>query len=985
MKKKYGRIIGIIASVCSIINIAGFSPANAAGELKVADLNYKEQTGYNLGYSDCGYSSALWINAKPGKIWTVNPSTFSLLLIDIGGYSGTMNGKNVDYDLDSAFFESLEESLKNARMNGVTTGIRLRYDSNGTNNPEPLTFQKVLDHIAQLGESNLLYEYEDVVSFVETGMVGAWGEQWGGKYVSLNEKAQVLDAFLDIVPSSISVAVRTPNTVREWLSVYCGINTTAADMSYNIEDPVLAAKAEQIGLYNDGYMGSDSDLGTFSNRKGELEWLAGAASYGGEFSGADEFRLGYDTWQPQNALPEMYYSNLMRINGNIYRTRSVSESFNTRDEAQARLDKVGALYQKMGLGNFNYDGSVTEKDGKYTASWKWMGYDDFTFDSALDEKLGTECDNSAFYGETVWQYMRAHLGYRFVLRSSAITESADPGEKLNMEFTVDNTGFSEAPKDKEVEVLLSNGNVTYTYTTDINAGNWMSGTANNEKVEIKLPETMSGGEWKVYLRISALNEDAQYDTLFCNRFANEELQYDEMLQANYMGSINISGEADKEKVKYDDKRAPGYYPENPAEFEVDNSGKVSLLDRNYTFTENDHYGFTFLYKISGVTEPMQLGKWYLSFTDNNTGYSSAYTTYGLNIRNQEISQDGYYALSVPFYSAVFNFDKAATAGLTKLTGFSFNDSRNFWSDKTYTQMNGNSGVKITPVGFVEGSPEGYNVTYHLPSGDVTYSGSYGFTDVKKQNIVNSNAVTALSLLNKEFEREYTDKNGGVYTFVGFTTKKDDKSCIINDDFIALGDIELYPYYEYDKTATDFNQVTYELYNGMDSQGIRYKLDETTLTAVAGDGSVWENNSAFSESGSIIIPAYVTSGGKNYKVTGISDNAFGSNIRVREAILPDTVKSIGKNAFYKGTVLYVYEGSVTEKLLKDTDYTVITMESERLFGDVNSDGKTDNLDYKALSQWLLTGNNNIDGNAADMNKDSSVNIFDLIMLKRFLSE
>ncbi len=107
--------------------------------------------------------------------------------------------------------------------------------------------------------------------------------------------------------------------------------------------------------------------------------------------------------------------------------------------------------------------------------------------------------------------------------------------------------------------------------------------------------------------------------------------------------------------------------------------------------------------------------------------------------------------------------------------------------------------------------------------------------------------------------------------------------------------------------------------------------------------------------------------------------------MREAILPDTVKSIGENAFYKGTVLYVYEGSVTEKLLKDTDYTVVTIESGKLFGDVNSDGKPDSLDYEALSQWLLTGKNKIDSEAADMNKDSAVNIFDLIMLKRFLSE
>lgn len=41
-----------------------------------------------------------------------------------------------------------------------------------------------------------------------------------------------------------------------------------------------------MGLYNDGYMGSNSDLGTFSNREIETNWLHRVTEetyYGGEF------------------------------------------------------------------------------------------------------------------------------------------------------------------------------------------------------------------------------------------------------------------------------------------------------------------------------------------------------------------------------------------------------------------------------------------------------------------------------------------------------------------------------------------------------------------------------------------------------------------------------------------------------------------------------------------------------------------------------
>lgn len=985
MKKKSGKITALIVSLCSIVNLSFAVPVAHADEtLVVSDLNYTESTEYNLGYADCGYSSALWINAKPGKIWTQNPLSFSLLLIDIGGYSSGINGENIDYDLDDAFFESLEGTLINARNNGVTVGIRLRYDSNGTNNPEPATFQKVIDHIDQLGESGLLEKYEDVISYIETGLVGAWGEQWGGKYVSLQHKAQVLNEFLDIAPDSISVSVRTPNTVRQWLSDYCNISTTAADMSYEISDPELAAKAARIGLYNDGYMGSDSDLGTFSNRNGETQWLSGAAAYGGEFSGADEFRIGYSTWQPQNALPEMYLTNLMRINGNIYRSRAVTSEYSTREEAQERLDSVGELYKKMGLGGFDYAGTITEKDGKYVAGWKWMGYDDFTFNSELDSLLGVNCDNSAFYGETVWQFIRAHLGYRYVLRSAAMNTKVAPGENLNIEFSVENTGFAEAPKEKEVEIVLNNKTVTYSFTTDVNVGDWMSATLNKESVSAVLPDTISGGEWDVYLRVSDVNDDAFYDSVFCNRFANEDLQYNEQLGANYIGTLTVSGEKNEAAPEKEDKRAAGYYPVSTQPIKVDNDNLVSLLNKNYTFTSPDHFGFTFLYKISGVTEPMQLGNWYLGFNNSGSGYSSAYTTYGLNTRNHQISKDGYYALHIPFYSAVFNFSGAADANAFTLTAFNFNDSRNYWSADTYTQVNGNTNVQITPIGFVEGAPEGYNVTFHLPDGDKNYTGSYGFTDVSKQSITEKEAVTVLSLLEKAPESSYTDKDGKVYNLLGFTTKENDKSCLIDENFIAIGDIELYPYYEIDRNKTDFNVNSETLVNGMDSQGIKYILDDLTMTASVGDGSDWENNGSFYGSRSIIIPAYVVSGGKKYTVSSIGKNAFAPDVDMYEAVIPDTVREIGENAFYKGTVLYVTKTGYPAGLLENLENEVVYIDSHTLMGDVDQDASVNSADVVLLTQWLL-GNEkaNIYVPASDCVTDGVINVFDLVMLRSII--
>ncbi len=980
--KTFVKSLSVILAAVSACNCIPTMLLSAA-EMQTADLNYTESTEYDLGSCDSGYTSCPWIRAAPGKDWSTSITRYSLLLISVAGYSSAMNESGTDYDFDEAFFTSLENTLKSAQENGVTVGIRFRYDENGIEKPEPADFEQVLRHVEQIGESGLLTKYQESISFIETGFVGCWGEQWGGKYTSLTHKAQLLNAFMKITPLSIPLLVRTPNTVRQWLLDYCGVETTAADMTYTIADESLAAQAARVGLYNDGYMGSDYDLGTYQNRPGETAWLHTAPSYGGEFSGNDEYRLKYPNWQPENAIAEMYYTQLMRINSNIYRTRTVSKDYASHEEAQTRLNEIDSLYESAGLGSYDYSGTITQnEDGTYKASWKWMGYDDFVFDEELDEKLGVDCDNSAFYGENTWQFIRAHLGYRFVLRNSTMNISADPGGEFNMEFSVENTGFSETPKDKEAEIILTDGDIKYTYTTEINPRNWESASFNTEKLSLTLPKTLHGGKWDVYLRISEKNSNAADDTKYDTRFANNDLIYSEELGANYMGSVTVSGDADPEIVPASDTKPSGYYPQLNA-FTVNEENTIQLLDRPYEYKEDGHFGFTFLYKAEGITEALRLGNLYINFTVNNAGYSSAYTTYGLNTMNLELTEDGYYALYIPFYGCAFNCTEASSAK-TSINALNINDSRNYWSEDTYTVLGGNTNVKLTPVAFVEGALTGYEVTFHLPDGDAVYTGEYGFENKLSQSIRNKTAVSALSLLDKEYTKEYTDNNGNVYTFLGFTTREGDKSCIIEDDFIAAGNLHLYPYYELNKEATNLNTLVYELVNGADSQGVRYVLDESTMTASVGDGSLWGNNSGYSEKGSIIIPGYVTSNGKTYKVTSVSSNAFGSNMDVMDVTIPATVTVIGENPFYADTKIIAYKGSTAAQLI-EKGYDVTLIEGISLTGDVNLDFEVSLSDAVLLQKHIvgsavLTNEQLMQG---DIDKNNRVNVFDLVRLKAIL--
>lgn len=485
---KYSKALCVLISliVCIMSIPRGFVCGSTA-ELKDSGIDYTESTE-TLNNPGAGYTSTLWYTCKPGDTPVKNPSgNLVLMFINIGAFSSGANGvtdedgnytEGVDYDLDEAFFTGLRGTFENCRNNGCTIAMRFRYDENGKTNPEPATFDMVLKHIGQIKENGILEDYKDIIMFVETGFVGAWGEQHSGKYTSLEYKAQLVDAMLDMVPDDIPITVRTPNTFATW----AGIN--ASDIDTWFSEP--GSDAARIGMYNDGYMGSDSDLGTYSNREKETAWLGRqttATYYGGEFSGNLSWAQKYDTYLPENAIPEMYKTHLSYINSNIYTL-----------------------------------------------------YNDYTFGEQYDVE---NVDNSAYYGETVFKFIRDHLGYRFVLRDSRLSSEVPQGGILSLNINVENTGFANPIRPQKAEAILEkDGNYVKT-EVDIDTRQWLSCTTSEEQLELKLPGGLETGKWNVYLRFSVGNEGVQDGYMRSVHFANNGI-WNPSLGANLMGSFTVT-------------------------------------------------------------------------------------------------------------------------------------------------------------------------------------------------------------------------------------------------------------------------------------------------------------------------------------------------------------------------------------------------------------------------------------------------------------
>ncbi len=507
---KKARRLALCLTAAFSLSLAGILPIpSAAAELVDSGIDYTESTE-TIDNPGAGYTSPLWMSCAPEDTPIFNPTgNLVLILVDLGGFSSGSNGTTddagnytagTDYPLDETFFCNFRATLDNCRRNGCTIALRFRYDDVGKLDPEPATYDKMVEHIEQIRADGLLEDYKDIIAFVESGFVGSWGEHWGGKFCSFEDKARLLGILLDVVPAPIPVTVRTPPTFTTWAGI------TEDDLADYTPEP--NSDASRVCLYNDGYMGSDIDLGTYHNRERDTAWVGRQALtsyFGGEFSGNLEFAMQYDTYLPENAIPEMYKTHLSYINSNIYQL-----------------------------------------------------YKDYTFGAQYDVE---NVDNSAYYGQTVFKFMRDHIGYRFVIRDCDLSAQVEQGDVLTVSAEIENTGFANPLMEQKAEILLEkDGNFLRT-EVDVDTKTWYSRTTAQPQFELKLPGGLETGEWNVYFKLSTGNNTLDEMHMRSVRFANNGTWHSG-LGANYLGTFTVTANNDAAE------RADGSFRQVNAEHEV---------------------------------------------------------------------------------------------------------------------------------------------------------------------------------------------------------------------------------------------------------------------------------------------------------------------------------------------------------------------------------------------------------------------------------
>lgn len=203
-------------------------------------------------------SNAIFPNPDRGLYTWLGPGYANYLAARAAGYSLVRPYFMLDayrnQALPPSFLASLSAEFQDARQTGVKVIPRFAYNFGPYPNPEPDASQaRIEQHLQQLAP--VLAANEDVISSVEAGFIGAWGE-WhsstNGLDTNPGAKAAILAALMAAVPPSRMIALRYPS-----------------DMQLLNGPPITAAEAysgtnrARVGSHQDCFLASDDDWGTW--------------------------------------------------------------------------------------------------------------------------------------------------------------------------------------------------------------------------------------------------------------------------------------------------------------------------------------------------------------------------------------------------------------------------------------------------------------------------------------------------------------------------------------------------------------------------------------------------------------------------------------------------------------------------------------------------------------------------------------------------
>lgn len=306
-----------------------------------------------------------------------NSTELTLLEINLRNYS--------DGEISESGLRNLQTLFDCLRARDKRLIVRFLYDWQGkAQETEPEDIAIILRHMEQIGP--IVRRNRDIIFTLQGTFTGDVGEMHHTKH---DDWKTLIETLAAAVGEDVYLAVRTP---KQWRSIIS-------------EDAAESALAAQLGLFNDGMMGSGSDLGTYGDA------ARADANYSAAWRREDELKFQDELCRRVPNGGEVVYDTPYNDFANaVENMRTMHISYLNRDYDARALNKWA--------------------DYRVTEQGVWNGMDGLT-------------------------YIERHLGYRFVLRGGEITY-LQRENRLYIKEKVANVGFAPAYRDVRAELVFVN-------------------------------------------------------------------------------------------------------------------------------------------------------------------------------------------------------------------------------------------------------------------------------------------------------------------------------------------------------------------------------------------------------------------------------------------------------------------------------------------------------------------------------------------------
>lgn len=373
------------------------------------------------------------------------PVSLALLEINLKQYRG---GRISEKGL-----AQLEEIL--GAWAGAHTKLILRflYDWDGLAPvTEPESLAVILTHMEQI--SPIVNRRYDAVYCMQGLFIGNWGEMHHSRFGDSDLLKALAGQLHRLIHPAIFLSVRTP---AQWRML----------TGYSPKHLPAEGLAGRLGLFNDGILGSQTDLGTYADT---------------------QRRGGQGTREEELAFQETMCRRVPNGGEVVY-----NETLSALESAVRDLRTMHVSYL-----NADYDSRVLDR-------WRqtvWTGRD-------------------AFRGCDGYTYVQAHLGYRYLIRACRLQGG---WRTARVALTLENVGFSGALRPMETALVLRHTGSGACARRAFPTGLEHLSAGQKKSYAVKIPvHGLERGRYEVYF--SAIDEISGQPILLANRNAVTEYGY----------------------------------------------------------------------------------------------------------------------------------------------------------------------------------------------------------------------------------------------------------------------------------------------------------------------------------------------------------------------------------------------------------------------------------------------------------------------------